>query len=111
METDACPLPELFLGPGKSSLQSGEIIVGFYVPQVKIGQASCFKRIMRPQGVALPIMNVSVWLERDGDAIKQIRIAVGPGGAVPFRAHKAEAFLAGKPYSDENFKSALECAG
>jgi carbon-monoxide dehydrogenase medium subunit len=101
-------MPELFLGPGKSALQSGEIIVGFYVNQTKQGQASCFKRIMRPQGVALPIINNSVWLERDGDTIKQIRIAVGPGGAVPFRARKAEAFLAGKPYTDETFKAALD---
>jgi len=102
------PMPELFLGPGKSALQSGEIIVGFYVDQTKPGQASCFKRIMRPQGVALPIINNSVWLERDGDTIKSIRIAVGPGGAVPFRARKAETFLAGKLYSDETFKAALE---
>ena len=53
-------------------------------------------------------MNLSVWLERDGDTITQIRIAVGPGGAVPFRAHKAEAFLTGKSYTDEIFKAALE---
>ena len=112
------PLPELFLGPGKSALKSGEIIVGFYVQIYAQGgvpaaggrsvYASCFKRIMRPQGVALPIINLSVWLERGGDTIKQIRIAVGPGGAVPFRARNAEAFLAGKPYSDENYKAALE---
>ena len=63
---------------------------------------------MRPQGVALPIINNSVWLEREGDTINQIRIAVGPGGGVPFRARNAEAFLAGKPYSDEAFKAALE---
>ena len=106
--TRCVPLPGLFLGPGKSALQSGEIIVGFYVDQIQPGQASCFKRIMRPQGVALPIINNSVWLEREGDTIKGIRIAVGPGGAVPFRARKAEAFLAGKPYSDETFKAALE---
>jgi carbon-monoxide dehydrogenase medium subunit len=105
-------MPELFLGPGKSALQTGEIIVGFYIKIYARGDgstyASCFKRIMRPQGVALPIINNSVWLERDGDVIKQIRIAVGPGGGVPFRACKAEAFLAGKPYSDETFKVALE---
>jgi len=101
-------LPELFLGPGKSALQSGEIIVGFYVDQTKPGQASCFERIMRPQGVALPIINNSVWVEREGDTVKGIRIAVGPGGAVPFRARKAEAFLAGKTYSDETFKAVLE---
>jgi len=102
------PLHELFLGPGKSSLQVGEIIVGFYVNQIGPKQASAFKRIMRPQGVALPIINNSIWLERDGDLIEQIRIAVGPGGAVPFRARNAETFLAGKPYTAETFQGALE---
>jgi carbon-monoxide dehydrogenase medium subunit len=106
--TRRVPLPELFLGPGKSALQSGEIIVGFYVDQTKPGQASCFKRIMRPQGVALPIINNSVWVGREGDTVKGIRIAVGPGGGVPFRARKAEAFLAGKPYSEDTFKATLE---
>ncbi len=102
------PLPELFLGPGRSALGTGEIIIGFYLNQIRPNQASSFMRIMRPQGVALPIMNNSVWLERDGDMIKQIRIAVGPGGGVPFRALKAEAFLVGKPYMAETFDSALE---
>jgi len=102
------PLPQLFLGPGKSALQSGEIIVGFYVSQQKTGQASCFKRIMRPQGVALPIINLAVWLERSNETINRIRLAVGPGGAVPFRARKLEASIAGKPYSDDTFKSMLD---
>jgi carbon-monoxide dehydrogenase medium subunit len=102
------PMPDLFLGPGKSALQTDEIIVGFYVNQVEPNQASAFKRIMRPQGVALPIINNSVWLERDGDTIEQIRIAVGPGGAVPFRARKAESFLVGKSLGEETFKPALE---
>ena len=102
------PLSELFLGPGKSTLQDGEIIVGFYLSQIESGQASAFKRIMRPQGVALPIINLSVWLERKSDTINQIHIAIGPGGAVPFRAKNAEAFLAGKLYSDENFSMTLE---
>jgi len=101
-------LPELFLGPGKSALQTGELLVGFYLKLTQSGQASAFKRIMRPQGVALPIMNNSVWLERDGDTVSQIRIAVGPGGAVPFGAHQTEAFLTGKTLSEQNIASALE---
>ncbi len=105
--TRRVPLPELFLGPGKSALETGEIIVGFYITQIKPGQASAFKRIMRPQGVALPIMNLSIWVNRDGDVIKKIRIAVGPGGGVPFRAHKTESFLTGKSFESKNLASAL----
>ena len=99
----------LFLGPGKSALnKSAELIVGFYIPRTKKGQASCFKRIMRPQGVALPILNCAIWLEREKDIVKDIHIAVGPGGATPFRATEAENTLRGQPFSDEAFNRTLE---
>ncbi len=100
---------ELFLGPGKSALKHGEeLLVGFYLPLKKNNQASCFKRIMRPQGVALPILNCAVWLERENAIIKDIHIAVGPGGATPFRAAQAEDTLCGQSLNGTAFESALE---
>jgi CO/xanthine dehydrogenase FAD-binding subunit len=106
----------LFLGPGKSALdKSKEIIVGFYIPihkTLKVSEtfrvSSCFKRIMRPQGVALPILNCAVWLERAGDTVKDIHIAVGPGSSVPFRATEAESTLRGQSFNKETFNSTLE---
>lgn len=103
------PFRELFLGPGKSALKHGEeLLVGFYLALTKPHQASCFKRIMRPQGVALPILNCAVWLERENAAIKDIRIAVGPGGGTPFRATQAEDALRAKSLTAETFESALD---
>jgi carbon-monoxide dehydrogenase medium subunit len=103
------PFTALFLGPGKSGIdKSREIIVGFYIPSTRPHQASCFKRIMRPQGVALPILNCAVWLEREGELFKDIHIAIGPGGPTPFRATEAEAFLRGQPLSDETFARVLD---
>jgi CO/xanthine dehydrogenase FAD-binding subunit len=63
---------------------------------------------MRPQGVALPILNCAVWLEREKDIVKDIHIAVGPGGATPFRTTEAEATLRGQPLTDKTFARALE---
>lgn len=104
------PFTSLFLGPGKSAIdKTREIIVGFYLPTAGPHQASCFKRIMRPQGVALPILNCAVWLERGGDLVKDIHIAVGPGGSTPFRATEAESFLCGQPFNDETFARTLDC--
>ena len=103
------PFKELFLGPGKSSLKHGqELLVGFYLPLTKNHQASCFKRIMRPQGVALPIINLAIWLERTDNVISQIRIAVGPGGPTPWSGTEAEKALIDKPLNDVNFNTALE---
>ncbi|HEX6035306.1 MAG TPA: FAD binding domain-containing protein [Anaerolineales bacterium] len=107
--TRRVPFKELFLGPGKSSLKHGEeLLVGFYLPISKPGQASCFKRIMRPQGVALPIINLAVWLERKEDLISHMCLAVGPGGPTPWRGTTVENVLIGKPLNDETLNSATE---
>jgi xanthine dehydrogenase FAD-binding subunit len=105
----AVPFTSLFLGPGKSAIKKGEeLIVGFYLPKIKKGQASCFKRIMRPQGVALPILNCAVWLEREKDAVKDIHIAVGPGGATPFRATQAEVTMRDQLFNDNSINRTIE---
>lgn len=107
--TRRVPFTELFAGPGKSTLKRGEeLLVGFYLPLKKQGQSSCFKRIMRPQGVALPIINVAIWLEREKGTIRDIRLAVGPGGPTPWRAGEAEKIMAGQPLNDEIVNTAWE---
>ena len=103
------PFVDMFLGPGKSVLKHGEeLIVGFHLPLKNNHQASCFKRIMRPQGVALPIINLAVWLEREEDTIKSIRIAVGPGAPTPWRAQEAEKTLIGNSMNEAVCEIALE---
>lgn len=114
--TRRIPFKDLFAGPGKSSLKHGEeLIVGFYIKTSEFLEnlevsrtSSCFQRIMRPQGVALPILNCAVWLERANDTIKDIRIAVGPGGGTPFRATHAEDVLRGGTLTESTFESALD---
>ena len=107
--TRRVPFKELFLGPGKSSLKHGEeLLVGFYLRLSQARQASCFKRIMRPQGVALPIINLAVWLERTEDLISQVCLAVGPGGPTPWRGTEVETALIGKPLNEEILNAAIE---
>lgn len=102
-------LRDLFSGPGKTALRHGEeLLVGFYLPIIKNNQASCFKRIMRPQGVALPILNCAVWLGRTKDIVEDIRIAIGPGGPTPFRATQTEAVLRGLPFANSTVELAAE---
>jgi xanthine dehydrogenase FAD-binding subunit len=101
------PIAEMFLGPGKSVLVQNELLVGFYLPLRNQNQASAFQRVMRPQGVALPIINLAVWLMRERDRITDIRLAVGPGGPKPWRALASESDLNGKRLNDETITHAL----
>ena len=100
------PLQQVFAGPGKSTLESAEILVGFYLPLRQAHQASAFNRVMRAQGIALPILNLAAWVERDGDIIRNARISVGPAGPTPFRARQTEAYLQGKIFSVETIAGA-----
>lgn len=94
------PLVEIFAGPGRNTLKN-ELVVGFYLPLKNPGEASAFKRVMRPQGVAIAILNLGVWLRRAGENITDIRISVGPSGPTPRRMTQAEAALRGHPPTAE----------
>lgn len=103
------PLLSLFRGPGKSALvPDREILVGFYLPKRQLGQASTFLRIMRPQGVALPILNLAVWLARAGDRIIDVRLVAGPAGPVPRRAAAVEDALRDAVYNSQALGQACQ---
>lgn len=108
-ERRTIPLQWLFKGPGESSLDTArDLLVGFHLPVHQTGQASAFTRRVNPQGIALAMLNMAIWLERKGSCIKDIRIAVGPSGPVPRRMVKAEAILIGWEPSAEVQAHALE---
>jgi carbon-monoxide dehydrogenase medium subunit len=67
--------------------------VGFHLPLLANGQASAFARRVNPQGIALAILNMAIWLQRDDDRLTDIRMAVGPSGPIPLRMHSAEEVL------------------
>jgi carbon-monoxide dehydrogenase medium subunit len=93
------PMQALYSGPGRSALSTKEeILVGFHLPLRGEGEGSAFRRVMRPQGVAIAILNMGVWLRRRQETIQAARIAIGPAGPIPFRARAAEQLLAGGTY-------------
>lgn len=103
------PMQSLFLGPGKSALNAHrDILVGFYIPLIASGQASAFSRVMRPQGVALPILNMAIWLDRSEEIIKNIRISLGPAGPTPQRGIAAENVFRGRQMTEALQNEALE---
>ena len=96
------PVLSIFRGVGRTELcDAVELVVGFHLPTRKPGQASAFSRVMRPQGVALPVINLAAWLERQDKSIKSVRIGVGPAGTTPQRARAIEDALSGQPFSPE----------
>lgn len=89
------PLLSIFAGPGRNNLTAHQMIGAFRIPLRRPRQGSAFDRIMRPQGVALPILGVAANLELDPTlaTVTSAAIVIGPAGPVPFRATDAESVL------------------
>jgi len=107
------PLLSLFAGPGRNTLRPNQLLAAFRFRARQPRQASAFDRIMRPQGVALPILAVAakVTLDPTQTRVTEATIAIGPAGPVPFRASEAEAVLAGgATFDDELVEAAVAAA-
>lgn len=104
------PIGELFAGPGKTRFdRTRELLKGFRIQPRRDLQASAFDRIMRPQGVAIAILNMAVWMQLSPDrVVEQIRIAVGPGGPIPFRAYEFEDLMCGRIVEEETLRRAAQ---
>lgn len=89
------PLLSIFAGPGKNCLAPNQMIGAFRFPIRAERTGSAFDRIMRPQGVALPILGVAaqVTVDTSGERATAVTVALGPAGPIPFRATESEQIL------------------
>lgn len=89
------PILEIYAGPGRNTLAPNQMLGAFRFHPLAPHSGSAFDRIMRPQGVALPILGLGAKLTVDpaGERVEQATIAIGPAGPVPFRSASAEAVL------------------
>lgn len=107
------PIRELYLGPGQSLLDhSRDLLIQFRFKLCGPHEGTAFKRIMRPQGVALPILGCAAWVRLDetGHTYTDARICIGPVASVPVRAAEVEAALHGQPANEESLDQAVSAA-
>jgi CO/xanthine dehydrogenase FAD-binding subunit len=107
------PIGAMFKGPGQSLLDpTRDLLLRFRFRLCGAGEATAFTRIMRPQGVALPVLGCAAWvrLASDGQTVEDVRVCIGPVGPVPMRAESVEAVLRGGRFSDDVLNRAVSTA-
>ena len=105
------PAKDTFKGPGRSVIdRHHEILTRLRFKRTAANEGSAFHRVMRPQGLCLPIISVAVRLQLDGDIITGAGISMGPVGPVPWFAEPAADVLIGKPASQDQYEKAAEMA-
>ena len=107
------PIRELFLGPGVSLLDpTRDLLIRFRFRLCGTYEAAAFKRIMRPQGVALPILGCAAWVRLDetGECYEDARVCISPVAPTPIRAAEVEAALRGQPANEDMLNRAVQIA-
>jgi len=95
------PLSELFVGPRKTSLKPGDLLVDIVIPKDNLGKPAAFEKFGLRKGQALALVNAAAAFFVDGGKFRAPRIALGAVAPTVIRAPKAEAFLEGNAISPE----------
>jgi CO/xanthine dehydrogenase FAD-binding subunit len=105
------PLSELFVGPGQSKVDPTQaFITHLRFKPTGSDEGSAFRRVMRPQGVALPIIGMAARLRVKANTITAARVTIGPAGPTPFLAEQTMAYLTGQPATIDTFTAAAAVA-
>ncbi len=107
------PIIQLFKGPGQSALDSSrDVLVAFRFAASREGEGTAFKRIMRPQGVALPILGCALWVKLDDSRSRyaSVRACIGPLGSTPIRLTEVEQSLMGQSADEAALERVIEVA-
>ena len=104
------PVRDSFVGPGRSVIdRHHEILTRLRFRPTGAREGSAHHRVMRPQGLCLPIVTMAARLRLDdGGNIQAITIGMGPVGPMPWIAEPAIEVLTGSPPSQEACAAAAD---
>jgi aerobic carbon-monoxide dehydrogenase medium subunit len=105
-------LEDLFIGPGLTLLETGEILLEFVIPPLLPRTGAAYVKHTRREAMELPLLGVAVLLSfaEDMRTCTDARIGLGVLAPTPMRAKNAEAILKGREITDEVLKKAGKTA-
>ena len=102
---------EMYAGFARSTIDhSRELVTKISIPLPQPGEAASFVRLELRKSLSLPMLNCAAMVHVEDGLVTWARITMAPVGVGPVRAQAAEAFLAGKPLTDENMTQAGQLA-
>ena len=104
-------LDEFVTGPGKTSLEDGELVTGVECDSMP-GYGSAFEKVGHRRSLVISTVCLAalVSLSDDGKRFKDVRLALGGVGPVPVRLHESESCLISKPAETELINKSADLA-
>jgi carbon-monoxide dehydrogenase medium subunit len=100
------PVEEFAVGPGKTSLKTGEIVVSLTLPKRPKDSSDAYLRLIPRTEMDIAVVGVGVSLSMKGDTVKDARVGLGAVAPTVLLVDKAAKALIGSTLDD----AALEAA-
>ena len=103
--TREIPVEDFFAGPGRSTLQPGELLVKIRVPAPAPNSGAFYHRFIPRNEMDIAVASSGVLLELDaaGSSITRARVALGAVGPTPIMVPAAAEAVVGKAPNAETF--------
>lgn len=102
---------DVWTGPGRTSLDAGEVVTHFTVPAPSTRSGSHYQRHTPRKVMDIAAVGTAVYLELDAAGTCTLaRVALGAVAPTVIRAPQTEAALVGKPVNDANAAAAAAIA-
>ncbi|MFN8638662.1 MAG: xanthine dehydrogenase family protein subunit M [Dehalococcoidia bacterium] len=107
----ALPIVDLWTGPGRTSLQPGEVVTHFMIPASEPSSGSHYQRHTPRKVMDIAAVSTAVYLELDDTGTcTAARVALGAVAPTVVRAPRCESALVGKPITEESAAAAAALA-
>ncbi len=101
------PAADVCIGPGRTSLDSGELLVALHLPPRPSRSAARYLRFTPRREMDIAIAGSGVRIDLDtGNVVRTARVFLASVGPVPIRAERAEALLTGARVTAALFEQA-----
>src|SRR5690606_28969595 len=91
-----------------TSLQPGELVTAVELADSPAAVNSTYRKVRDRATFAFALISVAAAVELGGPEVRDVRIAWGGVAHKPWRAHRAEAALRGRPLTDDGIRAAVE---
>ena len=103
---------EFFSGPGRNTLQPGELLLSVKIPAPAANSGAFYHRFIPRNEMDIAVASAGVSITVDGSGnISAARVALGAVAATPLMVPAAASAIIGKPANAETFAAAGEAAG
>lgn len=89
-----------------NNLQRGELIIAVDIPFNQLSGHTHYLKVRDRASYAFALVSVGAAMQISGGNITDVRLAMGGVAHKPWRLKEAEAWLKGKPATEENFRKA-----